>query len=143
MCFGCNGPRKHTTNHPQLPWRSLCRAWAFFRLVSKKVTPRSIARAFLSKGGWSQKRQTASAVLSLLLLACLDHPSRETRGELCLRNGSCVAWTLNMTPTGTTSYHSPLIRKTHVHIELQFFSMMMQYHVAKTVIGSRIIIADD
>ena len=48
MCFGCNRPRKHTTNHTQLPWRSLRRARAFFRLVSKKVAPRSIARAFLS-----------------------------------------------------------------------------------------------
>merc|ERR1711965_97572 len=42
-----------------------------------------------------QKRQTASAVLSLLLLACLYHPSRETRGDLCLCNRSCVAWTPN------------------------------------------------
>ena len=48
MCFGCNGPRKHTTTKPQLPWRLFRRVWAFFRLVSKKSERRSIARAFLS-----------------------------------------------------------------------------------------------
>ena len=76
-------------------------------------------RAYRKKD--SAARAGARAGLSPAL-ACWPPPSRVTRGGSLQRRSPLRECHSDKETTDITSHHSPLIRKTHVHIELQFSS---------------------
>ena len=78
------------------------------------------------KQGLPQKRQCRSCG-TLSCFGLLASPSRVTRGGSLQRRSPLRECHSDKETTDITSHHSPLIRKTHVHIELQFFFLVARF----------------